>query len=104
MLKSLTKSFLLLVLLFTTSFTFAQRNVSGVVTDAKTNEALIGANVLVKGTSIGTITDVDGAYSLSVPGADAVLVISYTGYSDQENHRGYSEHHQRCTLGRGLSR
>lgn len=84
MLKSLTKSFLLLVLLLTASFIFAQRNVSGVVTDAKTNEALIGANVLVKGTSIGTITDVDGAYSLSVPGADAVLVISYTGYSDQE--------------------
>jgi TonB-linked SusC/RagA family outer membrane protein len=84
MFKSLTKSLLLLVLLFTISFTYSQRNVSGVVTDAKTNEALIGANVLVKGTSIGTITDVDGAYALSIPSPDAVLVISYTGYSDQE--------------------
>lgn len=84
MFKSLTKSLLLLVLLFTISFTYSQRNVSGVVTDAKTNEALIGANVLVKGTSIGTITDVDGAYALAIPSPDAVLVISYTGYTDQE--------------------
>ena len=60
MLKLLTKQFLLLVFLLSASFTFGQQSVSGKVTDAKTNEPLIGANILIKGTSIGTITDLDG--------------------------------------------
>lgn len=57
-------------------------NISGVVTDPD-GEALIGVNILVKGTSTGTITDIDGAYALEVP-ADAVLLFSYTGYKAQE--------------------
>lgn len=84
MLKLLTKHFLLLVFLLLASFTFAQRNVSGTITDAKTSEPLIGANVLIKGTTNGTITDLDGAYSIAVTGPEAILVISYTGYADQE--------------------
>jgi TonB-linked SusC/RagA family outer membrane protein len=84
MLKLLTKQFLLLVFLLSASFTFGQQSVSGKVTDAKTNEPLIGANILIKGTSIGTITDLDGLYTISVPSSNDILVISYTGYVDQE--------------------
>ncbi|MBP9055338.1 MAG: SusC/RagA family TonB-linked outer membrane protein, partial [Saprospiraceae bacterium] len=84
MLKLLTKQFLLLVFLLSASFTFGQQSVSGKVTDAKTNEPLIGANILIKGTSIGTITDLDGLYTISVPSSNDILVVSYTGYVDQE--------------------
>ena len=84
MLKLLTKQFLLLVFLLSASFTFGQQSVSGKVTDAKTNEPLIGANILIKGTSIGTITDLDGLYTISVASSNDILVISYTGYVDQE--------------------
>lgn len=54
----------------------------GVVKDTK-NEPLIGVNVLVKGTTTGAITDLDGAFTLNVKKGD-VLVISYTGYETQE--------------------
>ncbi|MDF1696868.1 MAG: carboxypeptidase-like regulatory domain-containing protein [Saprospiraceae bacterium] len=47
-------------------------------------EALIGANVLIKGTSSGTITDIDGTFSLRVPSKDFTLVVSYSGYKPQE--------------------
>ncbi|MEM1215787.1 MAG: SusC/RagA family TonB-linked outer membrane protein [Bacteroidota bacterium] len=61
----------------------AQRNISGVVTDADTGETLIGANILVEGTTTGTITDIDGSYQLSVPADAKALVFSYTGYANQ---------------------
>lgn len=57
--------------------------VKGVVTD-ETGLSVIGANVFVKGTSMGTITDIDGNFSLEVPSDDAVLVISYIGYVEQQ--------------------
>lgn len=64
--------------------TFAQGDqVSGVVKDA-TGEALIGANVLVKGTTNGTITDFDGKFSLSDVKSDDILVFSYIGCISQE--------------------
>ena len=56
--------------------------VSGVVTDTD-GETLIGVNILVKGTSTGTVTDFDGRYSLNAP-SDGTLVFSYTGYVDKE--------------------
>ena len=59
----------------------AQTTVSGTVTD-ETGETLIGVNVLVVGTSTGTITDLDGKYELSVPDG-ATLAFSYTGYTSQ---------------------
>jgi TonB-linked SusC/RagA family outer membrane protein len=58
-------------------------NVTGSVTDAG-GEPLIGVNIIVKGTSIGTITDANGKFTLNVPNSDAVLVISYIGYVTQE--------------------
>ena len=68
---------------FLSSSVFAQDVlVSGNILDASTSESIIGANVLVKGTTIGTITDFDGNFSLSVP-KDSELRISYIGYIPQ---------------------
>ncbi len=59
------------------------RVVSGVVKD-QTGETIISASVVVKGTSIGTVTDFDGNYSLEVPEDAKVLVFSYIGMQTQE--------------------
>ena len=59
-----------------------QITVSGTVQDAQ-GEPIIGANILVKGTSNGTITDLDGNFQLKAD-ADAILVISFIGYQTQE--------------------
>ena len=77
------------VLILSVCFLYGQRTVSGVVTDAS-GEALIGANIVVKGTSIGTISDIDGSYTLTVPDGYNTLVISYTGYTNQEIELGAS--------------
>ncbi len=60
-----------------------QRRISGNVTD-ETGESLPGATVLEKGTSNGTITDVDGNYSITVQDDNAVLQISFVGYESSE--------------------
>ena len=60
----------------------AQTQVSGVVVD-ETGETVIGATILIKGTSQGTVTDFDGNFALSAPG-NATLVISYVGMNTQE--------------------
>ncbi|MDE5711734.1 MAG: SusC/RagA family TonB-linked outer membrane protein, partial [Bacteroides sp.] len=59
-------------------------NLKGTVTDASTHEGLIGANIKVKGTTQGCITDIDGNFSLSNVNAKAVLVVSSIGYATQE--------------------
>ena len=59
------------------------KKVTGVVVDG-TGEPVIGANVVVKGTTNGTITDFDGNYTIEGVPADGVLVISYIGYLSQE--------------------
>lgn len=61
----------------------AQIKVTGTVTD-ESKETVIGANIQVKGTSIGTITDVDGKYTIEVPDQKAVLVFSFIGYTTRE--------------------
>lgn len=61
----------------------AQTTISGTITDGSSGETLIGANILLQGTSTGTTTDYDGNYALTIQD-DAVLVISYTGYADQQ--------------------
>ena len=50
----------------------------------KSNEAIIGASIIVKGTAHGTITNVDGAFSLDKVNKGDVLVISYVGYQSQD--------------------
>jgi TonB-linked SusC/RagA family outer membrane protein len=69
--------------LFAVSFAIAQRTVSGTITDDG-GEPLIGASILVKGTSSGTVTDIDGSYSLEVPDGSTTLVVSYTGFETRE--------------------
>lgn len=59
-------------------------NLKGTVTDASTHEGLIGANIKIKGTTQGCITDIDGNFSLSNVSAKAVLVVSSIGYGTQE--------------------
>ncbi len=78
-----TKLLLLLAVLALSNFAYAQRTITGTVTDAESGEPLIGANVLVVGTSVGTITDFNGLYSLDVPEEATTLEFSYTGYSGQ---------------------
>lgn len=59
------------------------RTITGTVTDTDTGDPLIGVNVLVKGTSRGTITDLDGYYAIDANEGET-LVFSYTGYRDLE--------------------
>ncbi|MBY5959201.1 TonB-dependent receptor [Membranicola marinus] len=58
-------------------------DISGIIRDSQ-GEALIGVNVLVKGSTKGTSTDVEGAFTLSDVAEDAILVISYVGYQTKE--------------------
>ncbi|MEM6378143.1 MAG: SusC/RagA family TonB-linked outer membrane protein [Bacteroidota bacterium] len=74
---------LLIVALALCNFALAQRSITGTVTDANSGEPLIGANILVVGTGSGTITDLDGSFSLEVPDDAAELEISYTGYTSK---------------------
>ena len=79
----------LTLVLMTSSTLSAQRTISGVVSD-DTGESLIGANILEKGTANGTITDLDGSFSLSVADG-ATLVFSFTGFTEQEIALGASD-------------
>lgn len=65
--------------------TFAQSGIkiTGKVIDASKME-VIGANVMVKGTSVGVITDLNGEYTITVPDEKSVLVFSFVGYRSQE--------------------
>lgn len=58
--------------------------IKGKVIDEALNEPIPGANVMVKGTTIGTVTGFDGTYSIVVPGEKSVLVFSFMGYITQE--------------------
>lgn len=79
--NSMTRGGLLVLALLFFNFAYAQRTITGTVTDAETGETLIGANILVVGTSSGTITDFDGNYSLNISADATALDISYTGYT-----------------------
>jgi TonB-linked SusC/RagA family outer membrane protein len=61
-----------------------ERTVSGSVTSSEDGSPLPGVNVVVKGTATGTVTDANGAYRLSAPGLDGVLVFSFIGLTTQE--------------------
>jgi TonB-dependent starch-binding outer membrane protein SusC len=58
-------------------------NLTGTVTDEK-NEPLVGVSVALKGTTVGTITDIDGKFQLEIPEAKGILVFSFIGYKSQE--------------------
>lgn len=76
----------MLVFLFfvcTTTLSYAQHMVSGVVKDV-TGEPIIGANVVEKGTTNGSITDIDGKFSFSISKPVVTLSVSYIGYQPQD--------------------
>lgn len=73
----------LTTMLFSLQLALAQRTITGVATDAETGEPLIGANVIITGTTTGTVTDIDGNFSLEVPDEATSVTISYTGYAEQ---------------------
>lgn len=77
------KALITLLFLVATITLSAQITIKGTVLDTD-GLSLIGATVLVKGTSSGTITEIDGTYELNVPDQNAVLVFSYTGYASTE--------------------
>jgi TonB-dependent starch-binding outer membrane protein SusC len=76
------KSWALLSLFMTLcSVLSAQKTITGSVLDADNGESLVGAAVVVTGTTKGTLTDVDGKYELQVPNDATTLTFSYTGYA-----------------------
>ncbi|MEX2565507.1 MAG: SusC/RagA family TonB-linked outer membrane protein [Cyclobacteriaceae bacterium] len=60
------------------------QTVSGTITDGNTGETLPGASIIIKGTTTGTVSDMEGEFSLNVPGPESVLVVSFIGYISKE--------------------
>ncbi len=85
MTKNFTKLLVFVGCLFYGLVASAQTTISGKVTDGASGEALIGVNILVKGTVLGTITEADGSFNLTVSSSPPItLVITSIGYSRQE--------------------
>ena len=61
-----------------------QNLVTGRVTDATTGDPMPGVNIIVKGTTIGTLTDINGQYNLNVTDPNAVITFSFVGYNSQD--------------------
>lgn len=80
----------LMLVFFGVGSMLAQRTITGKVVD-KDGETLIGATVLAKGTSVGTVTDFNGKYSITLPSDTKVLVFSYTGFTTTEVELGASD-------------
>ena len=87
------RPWMVLAVLLTYSLgTWAQSiTLKGIVKD-DFGESIIGASVLQKGTTNGTVTDLDGNFTLTVPNKNAVLVISFIGYLTQEITVGNQTH------------
>lgn len=74
---------MMLFVLFSVTVATAQLLVRGTVID-QTGETVIGASIQLKGTTQGTITDIDGKFSLGVPDKKAVIIVSFIGYATKE--------------------
>ncbi len=64
--------------------TQAQHEVQGMVTAQENDEPLIGVNILIKNSTVGTVTDLDGHFQIEAPSAQDTLLVSYIGYQPQE--------------------
>ncbi len=71
---------LLLITLLPLGMLFAQATIKGKVTDKTNNESLPGANIMVLGTTTGTVSDIDGDYSLQIPDGNQVIQVKFVGY------------------------
>ncbi len=74
---------LTLLFLFSANL-YAQYSVQGVVNDAGNNSTLPGVSIVVKGTTIGTTTDINGKYKIELPAVKSILVFSFIGYETRE--------------------
>jgi TonB-dependent starch-binding outer membrane protein SusC len=63
---------------------FPPIQISGSVTEQNTGEPVIGVNVYIEGTTTGTLTDIEGEYTIEVPSKESVIVFSYIGYKTQK--------------------
>lgn len=66
------------------SYSFCQILIKGKVTSHESGESLPGVNVLLKGSRIGTVTNIEGDFDIDVPGDEGVLVFSFIGYASEE--------------------
>lgn len=82
--KKFLLGFMLMSAFLLTDLQAQDRTVSGTVTSAVDGSSLPGVNVVVKGTTAGTVTDIDGNYRLAVPSEGAVLVFSFIGLATEE--------------------
>jgi TonB-dependent starch-binding outer membrane protein SusC len=73
-------TFLLLILMLPFSWLMAQSTIKGTVRDKITNETLPGANVIIEGTTSGTITDIDGKYNFDVAPGNYNFIVRFVGY------------------------
>ena len=80
MMKIFKSKILILALMLVSFASFSQSNVKGVLVDAQSGEVLIGASIVVDGTTIGTATALDGSFKITVPSGDQKLIFSYVGY------------------------
>ena len=82
--NEITRPFFILLFIGLTNILFAQNRLDGIITDAQTEEALIGANIfLASDFSIGSQTNLDGQFSIKTAVKSGTLVVSYIGYEDQ---------------------
>ncbi len=82
--KFLLVSFMLMFMFASSNLWAQDRTVSGKVTSVDDGSALPGVNVVLKGTTAGTVTDIDGNYSFSVPSDGGILVFSFIGLASEE--------------------
>ncbi len=66
-----------------TPMSVQQQKITGTVTDASNGEPIIGANIIIGGSTIGVVTDVSGKFSLDIPNPGAIIIVSYLGYNTE---------------------
>ncbi|NJK93575.1 MAG: SusC/RagA family TonB-linked outer membrane protein [Bacteroidales bacterium] len=65
-------------------YSLQQQTITGTITDISNGEPIIGANIVIEGTTVGTVTDLNGNFKIDVPNSEAVLVITYIGYNTEK--------------------
>ncbi len=72
-----------LIVITPTGLVFQKTTITGIVTDQITKEPLPGVNITVEGTTLGTVSDASGKYSIDLPSTNAVLLYSFVGYNTE---------------------
>ncbi|MEP6792850.1 MAG: SusC/RagA family TonB-linked outer membrane protein [Saprospiraceae bacterium] len=98
-----TRLWLFFVLMTCGGWVQAQFTASGTITDAESNP-LVGVTVSIRGTAIGTVSDIDGKYELNVPTSSATLEFSYLGYSSATYAVTSGENHINVSLSEDVTR